>query len=194
MGQYYKPCILGKNGKTVIKFMDSWDYDNGLKLMEHSWLGNKFVRAFEWLIFKNPQRVIWGGDYADHCSGLKTNTYERCHDNKKVNPSLGLSTDGTQLTDEDCRFIINHSKKLFVDITKVPVTDTWVNPDNPKEINEYRIHPLPLLTSNGNGQGGGDYWGEDPNKLVGSWARHLVSVDDTAPIGYKEIEFNLIEK
>lgn len=186
MGQYYKPCILGNNRKTVIKFMDSWDYDNGLKLMEHSWIGNKFVRAFESLIFKNPQRVIWGGDYADHCSGLKSNTYQRCHDKNNVKPI-------TDLTDEDCRFIINHSKKLFVDITKVPVTDTWVNPDN-GEIHEYKIHPLPLLTSNGNGHGGGDFWGEDPDKLVGSWARHMVSVNDTAPTGYREIKFNLIEK
>lgn len=181
MGQYYKPCVLGKNKKTVVKFMYSHDYSNGLKLMEHSWLGNNFVRAFESLIFKNPQRVVWGGDYADPCSGRKTNTYDRCNDKNKVNPT-------TTLTDKDCRFIINHTKKLFVDTTKVPqITAKWA------EGEDYRIHPLPLLTSEGNGQGGGDFRGEDPNKLVGSWARHLVSVDDTAPAGYKEIEFNLIE-
>lgn len=187
MGQYYKPCLLAKNKKTVVKFMYSHDYGNGLKLMEHSWLGNNFVRAFESLIFKNPQRVVWGGDYADPCSGRKTNTYQRCNDKNKVNPT-------TTLTDKDCRFIINHTKKVFVDTTKVPVTEVWVNPDDEKDIWEYRIHPLPLLTSEGNGGGGGDFFGEDPNKLVGSWARHLVSVDDTAPAGYKEIEFNLIEK
>lgn len=182
MGQYYKPCVLGKNKKTVVKFMYSHDYNSGLKLMEHSWLGSKFVRAFESLIFKNPQRVVWGGDYADPCSGRKTNTYQRCNDKNKVNPT-------TTLTDKDCRFIINHTKKVFVDTTKVPqITAKWA------EGEDYRIHPLPLLTCEGNGGGGGDFWGEDPNKLVGSWARHLVSVDDTAPAGYKEIEFNLIEK
>jgi hypothetical protein len=181
MGQYYKPSVLGKNGKTVVKFLYSHDYSNGLKLMEHSWLTNNFVRAFESLIFKNPQRVIWGGDYADPCSGRKTNTYDRCNEKNKVRPT-------TTLTDKDCRFVINHSKKLFVDTTKVPkITAKWADGE------DYRIHPLPLLTSNGNGQGGGDFRGEDPNKLVGSWARHLVSVDDTAPLGYKEIEFNLIE-
>jgi hypothetical protein len=181
MGQYYKPCILGKNGKTVVKFLYSWDYNNGLKLMEHSWLTNNFVRAFESLIFKNPQRVVWGGDYADPCSGRKTNTYSRCNDKNNVKPT-------TTLTDKDCRFVINHSKKLFVDTTKVPqITAKWAQGE------DYRIHPLPLLTSNGNLRGGGDFRGEDPNNLVGSWARHLVSVDDTAPVGYKEIEFNLIE-
>lgn len=181
MGQYYKPVILAKNKKTVIKWMYSHDFNNGLKLMEHSWLGNNFVRAFSSLIYKNPQIVVWGGDYAEACSGRKTNTYERCNDKNNVSPELIAY-------EKDCQFIINHTKKLFVDTTKVPqITAKWA------EGEDYRIHPLPLLTSNGNGQGGGDFRGEDPNNLVGSWARHLVSVDDTAPVGYKEIEFNLIE-
>ena len=65
MGQYYKPCILGGNKKTVKAWMYSHEYDNGLKLMEHSYIGNSFVSAFESLIKNKPQRVVWAGDYAD---------------------------------------------------------------------------------------------------------------------------------
>ena len=183
MGQYYKPVILKDNKKTVVKFMRSWDYSNGSKLMEHSWIGNNFVRAFETLIFRKPQIVVWAGDYADECKARKSNIYQRCLDKLKVNP---LSYESL---DEKFRYVINHDKKLFVDKTKVPkITASWVGDD------DYRIHPLPLLTSEGNGRGGGDFFGKDPKRLVGSWARQLISIDDVVPEGYTELSFKLIEK
>ena len=37
------------------------------------------------------------------------------------------------------------------------------------------FHPLPLLTANGNGRGGGDYLGSDMD-LVGSWAGDRIAV------------------
>ena len=70
---------------------------------------------------------------------------------------------------------------MFVDKTKVPDNDGWA------------IHPLPLLTCEGNGRGGGDFYGRRGMKLVGSWARHRISVSNKVPKGYKEIKFNLIE-
>jgi len=76
------------------------------------------------------------------------------------------------------RFIVNHSKKLFVDKWKVP------------NVNNLFIHPLPLLTAEGNGLGGGDYQGN--SKLVGSWARDIISVEYTAPDGFQELVFDLI--
>jgi hypothetical protein len=184
MGQYYKPALLAKNKKTVINFLTSWAYSKGSKLMEHSWLGNDFVRAFESLIHKNPQRVVWGGDYADECKGRKTNIYQRCLDKLEIKPV-------TKLKDKDCRFIVNHDKKLFVDTTKVPVSDTWTNPDNPNDTWTYKIHPLPLLTCEGNGRGGGDFGGD--NQVVGTWARDLISVEPVEPKGYIELHFNLVE-
>ena len=41
MGQYYIPIIKRNNG--TFETYDSHDYDNGLKLMEHSYVGNSFV-------------------------------------------------------------------------------------------------------------------------------------------------------
>ena len=174
MGQYYKAAILGKNKKTVLKWLYSHDFGSGLKLMEHSWIENTFVKSFERLICETPQHVVWGGDYADACKGLKTNVYDRCKDNKQVPkdevyPVSVLSS----------RYIINHTKKEFVDKTKVPENEGWY------------IHPLPLLTCEGNGRGGGDFRGD--SQLVGSWARNLISISRTHPEDYKEIIFDLVE-
>lgn len=83
------------------------------------------------------------------------------------------------MVDKKYKYLINHSKMEFVNKSKVPNNDGWV------------IHPLPLLTCEGNGQGGGDYRGESP--LIGSWARDVISVDCVKPKGYKEIIFDLVE-
>lgn len=176
MGQYYKPVVLAENKTTPKAWVYSHDMGNGLKLMEHSYLTNSFVEAFESLIFENPQRVVWGGDYAKNCKNRKTNVYDRCNDKIKVIPKnrIGL---------KQGKYILNHTKKTFVDKTKVP------------SYNEvYRIHPLPLLTCEGNGRGGGDFWGKDNNKIVGSWARDIISVQSTKPKRFTELIFDLIEE
>ena len=40
MGQYYKPINLDDK-----QWLYSHDFGDGLKLMEHSWIGNDFVGA-----------------------------------------------------------------------------------------------------------------------------------------------------
>lgn len=175
MGQYFKPILLAENKKSVKSWMYSHEYDNGLKLMEHSYIGNSFVSAFESLIKGNPQRVVWGGDYADECKGRKTNLYSRCKDSEKANPTERVSVTET-------RYVVNHSKKEFVDKFSVPEIATWKGT---------KIHPLPLLTCEGNGRGGGDFRGK--NKFVGTWARDVISVESKKPQGYTEIKPNFEE-
>lgn len=172
MGQYYKPIILAKNKKTVVKWMYSHEYDSGLKLMEHSWLKNPFVLTFEALLLNNPQSIVWAGDYAEAEKGLKKNSYSRCTDKTKVNPKIQDKTVG--------RYIVNHTKKTFVDKTKGIDVDGW------------KIHPLPLLTCEGNGQGGGDFFGNEKGK-VGIWARDIISIETKKPKGFKELIFDLCE-
>ena len=77
--------------------------------------------------------------------------------------SAGRSQAVVSRSTECFRYIVNHSKKLFVD----------------KEKLTSNIHPLPLLTCEGNGRGGGDYGGS--SELVGSWARDVISVERLAP-------------
>jgi hypothetical protein len=169
MGQYWKPVILEEDKKTVKYWFDAHEFGDGLKLMEHSYLDNYLVSSLESLIVDKPQIVVWAGDYEEQTDGLTI--YERCDGLHKAN--IEFFSDDILITTESARFIINHSKKLFVDKTRNN-TDKWV------------IHPLPLLTANSNGKGGGDYYGINKH-LVGTWAKDLISVLNKLPIGYDEL-------
>jgi hypothetical protein len=173
MGQYFSPIVLNDKKTQPKAWVYSHNFGSGLKLMEHSWMKNTFVGAFESLILRNPENIVWCGDYADNVKGCKTNLSDRCKESTKVTP--------TKITTlKESRYIINHDKKQFVDKTKVPTdADGW------------RIHPLPLLTCNSNGRGGGDFRGE--SELVGKWAYDKISVDSKKPKGYAELIFDLVE-
>ena len=62
MGQYYRPLMIFEDGEERSAY--SHAFDNGLKLMEHSWVGNNFVNAVLHEIEDRPARVAWIGDYA----------------------------------------------------------------------------------------------------------------------------------
>jgi hypothetical protein len=53
------------------------------------------------------------------------------------------------------------------------------------------MHPLPLLTAEGNGRGGGDI--EDAPPVIGSWARDVISVEETlasaSAEGFQEVVY-----
>jgi hypothetical protein len=172
MGQYYKPVNLDKK-----EFVYSHDYDNGLKLMEHSWITNNFVAVVENLIkrggawYKN--HIVWAGDYAEHEPKRKVNIYRLMSDKNKIMPK-------DINHDNKLRFLKNLDTREFVDIKKVPNKDGWT------------IHPLPLLTCEGNGQGGGDFFGEDKG-LIGKWARNRVTIQKSKPRNCKELIFDLVE-
>ena len=198
MGQYYKPVILGEkteeNHETVKAWMYSHEYDNGLKLMEHSYQGNNFVSTFEKQLSRkgdyHKSRVVWSGDYADNEPDLKiiyegkehnANLYSLCNCENEIKPKVSKT--------DTYPYILNHTKKLFVDKNKVPEIKDWEGA---------KIHPLPLLTCEGNGRGGGDFRGDEKG-IVGSWARDVISVEKTNPLvttdtmDYKEIIFDLDE-
>ena len=79
-------------------------------------------------------------------------------------------TDGVQ---RPYQYIVNTDKEQYVKV-------------KPYNENEWTIHPLPLLTAYGNGQGGGDYYGSDMDK-VGIWAFDHVYTSDEVPEGYEEL-------
>ena len=182
MGQYYIPMILGE--KDVKEFIRLWMcanmYGNGLKLTEHSYIGNSFVSAFEYQISEEgpfyKSRVVWAGDYADEEPDSKLNLYSMARIDED-NDSLKLRKPPTKDT-EVYRFIVNHTKKQYVD---------------KKSLKYFRnFHPLPLLTCEGNGRGGGDYRGSDES-LCGIWARDLLSVNRDPPADYSELHCSFNE-
>lgn len=179
MGQYYNPICIDTDVEKY--WIYSHDYSNGLKLMEHSYVGNDFVGAVERLLTKgNPwykKPLVWAGDYADTDEGQLRNLYDQCKDYFKIDSGVKPL---------NSRYIINHTKGLFVDKRKCP-SETVTQGD---ESWDMTVHPLPLLTCEGNGRGGGDYRLE--NIHTGSWARNVISVSNKKPTGFKEIQPNFI--
>ena len=179
MGQYYFGTILNKkrgNKQSVKNFFDSWDYGNGSKLMEHSYIGNYYVNAvMNYLLNNGKQYVLWAGDYADEEPKSDKNIYDICQNSTKKK----LSEYRTK--SPSIRFIINHTKREFVDLKKMKAD----------KIYGFKVNPLPLLCNESNERGGGDYYGKNKN-LCGKWARNLISASDINPSirdkRYKEIE------
>lgn len=72
MGQYYRGAILGKTSKKRNKFIVRkafccYVHENGAKLMEHSYVGNYYVKEYEHSLANefDGYPFVWVGDYAD---------------------------------------------------------------------------------------------------------------------------------
>lgn len=179
MGQYY--MIVNVDTKAYVHPSTCPNQSGGiwftsLKRMGHSYLGSHVVRSVESLLVEggkwNKASLVWAGDYADPEPGhsiveeeggepVTANLYRLC-----VASTLGTMEEGLKPKEEHYRYIVNHSSNQFVDIVKVP---------------DDGIHPLPLLTVEGNGFGGGDYRGDLP--YDGLWARDKMSVQNVKPNG-----------
>jgi hypothetical protein len=165
MGQYYLTVILAeKSEKEYVRtYLDAGMYNNGVKLTEHSYIGNNFMKVVENVIGPNGMfyrsRIVWAGDYADKEPYSEKNLKIMC---ETKNP---FEYKGPLVS---YPYIVNHTKKVYIE----------------KKGNG--LHPLALLTAEGNGRGGGDYHG--PNiEMVGTWARDVISMENEAP------DYTLIE-
>ena len=180
MGQYYRCIVLKKDWKEtkkpILAALSPYDFDNGAKLMEHSYVSNDYVNAFMHMVHeldtdRSGLPCVWCGDYADTFSTeslplfkkMNTNTqkYEICGGFNAYNYADDWMYKGMKKSDElnevlnlikdynmhDYRYIINHTKKEYV---KVPEY----------EKDKGTVHPLPILLADGNGRGGGDYHNE----------------------------------
>lgn len=63
MGQYYMSMLTKGNKKQTI-VTKSWAFDNGSKLLEHSYYTNSYIFNTFIRMFNNPWRVAWIGDYS----------------------------------------------------------------------------------------------------------------------------------
>lgn len=182
MGQYYRAIVLKpaykrcKNTENaIVATLSSYNYDNGAKLMEHSYVHNEFVEAAMKLLAGKGYGLpfVWCGDYyedfkLDHCE--LGNLYSHSSDwLDRHARHLDKVIKATPF--EDWNYIINFDKMLYV---KVPHF-------NPSKLT---IHPLPILCCAGNGMGSGDYFldEDDPNfDLIGSWAFDRIGVSKHRP-------------
>lgn len=159
MGQYFHPTFLANekqgNKEVIIAAFNSHKYDNGLKLTEHSYNDNNFVNAVINTAkkYKKGVRIVWAGDYAKDEQYRRKNLYFLADEKVFINNASQKYP--------DVRWMFNENKGQVVDLWDLFEADGMT------------IHPLPILTAEGNGQGGGDYEGTSMN-LVGSWARDVI--------------------
>ena len=214
MGQYYRGAIIKsyKNGKVrVRKAFCCYSHGNGAKLMEHSYVGNHYVKEYEKALANEfyGNQFVWVGDYADRneiydaaCEYIEKNAQRRakkkgfrlnpnkCWGNEFIKypkgqePITASEKDFDEVTKyetfETYKYIINFTKKMFVQIPK-------------KKENELTIHPLPLLCCDGNGRGGGDYYGTNM-KLIGSWAYDEIGIGNEVPQDFTEFVVTFEER
>ncbi len=178
MGQYYKIIILADNKINDKEFIRLWfcpsNYGVGIRLMEHAFIGNPAVEALEYLISPEgmfyKSRIVWAGDYAYNDVNVPNNLYNLCVENgtNYYQPSHDTSK---------YRYIVNHTKKLYFD--KNYIKEYYIK----NNLKYMPIHPLPLLVSEGNGSGNGDYYSNN-YELCGTWSRDVISVEETIPNNY----------
>ncbi len=174
MGQYYKFIILANekhnNREVILLSVNPHDFMMGAKLMEHSYINQPLLSLVEYLISKHSRfyksRIVWAGDYADE---EKEEFDENSESVNLYRLADNYSSYKGEYKNTNYNYIVNHTKNLYVDKTK-----------------SKSIHPLPLLICEGNGRGGGDYDGND-NELCGTWARDVISMEETIPDNYKEL-------
>lgn len=151
MGAYYKAICINDN-----ESINTWDLDNGAKLMEHSWFGNSYVDMVLHNIFKGSWKnksIVWGCDYDD--SEKFGNLYNTSHD-------VSFSDDAKNFYSGEYEdsIILNHTKKEFIDLVEYKMNFV---------VRKNIIHPFPLLTcATTESMGGGDYHPDSADR--GRWA------------------------
>ena len=211
MGQYYVPTLLGKR-YGVKGWLRSFDYDNGLKLMEHSYMGNNFVNAVLFFIMCSPMRVAWIGDYSESpyegnepYQKLPKEQFDKIWSSVWDDPVKARKLKPTPIYgfEEPAKFdgwyLINHTRKSYVDLGRFFRENSWIErwhkPDGSEEMYTMCIHPLPLLTACGNDRGGGDYRGRYPDhNKVGLWAFDIIEMNDGVDEGYTEEVYRFKEE
>jgi hypothetical protein len=164
MGQYYMPVI--KRGNKLRRVY-SHDFDNGLKLTEHSYINNDFINVVANDLVDDPAQLYWCGDYAEVNDFISESMFSRIYGyawERKKKSRTTLEERNINFDWNKDWYYINVTKKEYI---KMPKPGMWI------------YSPISLLTAIGNGRGGGDYRGG--NQMVGSWAGNKVYLSETKP-------------
>ena len=174
MGAYYEATLTANEGHTEVYGskvtegtpfrVSTYSFDNGAKLMEHSYIENSYVDGILGLIEDNPTNVIWLCDYTENEEGKNPYTWDT------VNEVETTEKVAKQLQTKNHRsngFIINHTTNEYISLKSY-------KKEFAKHSNEWATNPLPFLTnSETECMGGGDLRTEEP--IRGLWKNHLIS-------------------
>lgn len=190
MGQYYRPTVsIKENNIEVVWHFRSFDYNEGAKLMEHSYFQNMLVGAVEKFLAENKDlkpRCAWMGDYGGEISMGDTKVIFDSGETMKE--PITIDVEGFERATM-YGYLINVSKHEYIDISHY-LTDCGKDGALICDI----IHPLPILTAVGRG----DYEGSCM-EYVGVWAGDIIiPTNDKDEIikgkNYKEITPRFIER
>ena len=179
MGQYYITGIRKQNNKRF----KAYESDQGLKLMEHSYIGNFFMQFICKQIEDCPSYVIWCGDYFDpdediikaDCSSDTSGFDARLLWKHK---SYEWEWHDDDTFDYKGKYLVNLDAKTYLSFDEYIETCMLGKLRDPGWV----VHPLSLLTANSNGKGGGDYYEEELNAdVVGSWCDCLLVITSNKP-------------
>jgi hypothetical protein len=189
MGQYY--VIVNVDKKELI---DPSKYDNGVKLMEFSYIGNEVTNALMNLMNGRwkGDRVYVVGDYADTYTapGAKEECWvpayrdaleefgidENDEDKSKEHTLYDFAyrhfknvSQKTYAKNPNLWYIVNHKTKQFIDLEHCP---------DESSAGEFIVHPLSLLLAMGNDRGGGDFRKRcNGYEYVGTWCDSVRDIE-----------------
>lgn len=195
MGQYYRPVNIDK-----MESLNSHDFGNELKLMEHSYIGNNFMQAVERLLSPDGPwhkcQFCWAGDYMDSGLFVPEGTPEKSDEGYDINLYTLTSENNVapfEVPDYDNISYDDRQKEIdrlgnewFETLPKRGrflvnhSKELCIDLEKVEAEGDWALHPLSLLTCSGNGRGSGDY-NEDRDKgfhgEIGSWAGDVISME-----------------
>ena len=154
MGAYFFATLDEK------KMFNTFVKDQGAKLMEHSYLKNYYVNTIMKMILNKPTKLIWLCDYTKGAiTWNKVNRIKKYKSITQEEMSLYI----------DKGMVINHTLGVYFSYKKI--RDLW-NPKD-KELKDWIIHPIPILSNSEDSySGGGDYGPDDSRRAT--WKNHLI--------------------
>jgi hypothetical protein len=207
MGQYYLAVIVRKSDMRPVAYLppskvpsqvhlNNNEFEpksartDFLKMVEHARLDTTTTLVVEWYLSPDgpygdgTYGLVWAGDYGpESAPGGKTlndYVYDLLESDDIVKPELlswktAFETHslkrGEILNAKSWRYIVNHTKKTYLDKAVLSFEDNCL------------FHPMCILTSQGNGCGGGDYRGLNETR-ASLWAYDVVGVCNEIPFGY----------
>lgn len=120
-------------------------------------------------------QLVWLGDYHQENFGCKK-LYEKFRNNitpfemRYVNDETFIKFEGVKefSITKDYRYLINCEKCEYIDFKKYLIDDNL----------DSLLHPIAMLTADGNGKGNGDYFNQENWRDVGRWKYDTIIVSD----------------
>jgi len=170
MGAYFQATIEREHDK---KRYCTHTCGNGLKLLEHGYIGNNYVDSIMNLLHIEKGKLTWLCDYHEE-PGMQWSDIEEVD---KVSEYC---------TPIDKKYIIvNHTKKIIINIEKL------IKLHNKDGRTTLLIHPLPILCNSDNeAMGGGDYRKDDSTRST--WKGDLIEIiipelNEKVPENYEDV-------